>query len=165
MATLYEISSAYQVLLEMAEDPETDPEAIADTLEGLDGELEEKCDGYAVVMKELDGRAEMISKEIARLEARKKACETNSKRLKQNLQEAMERAGKEKIETGRFKFKIQNNPQSVVLDALSWKDVPEDYLRYKDPEIDKAKLKAALKIGVDLNGIAHLEQTRGLRIS
>ena len=165
MATLYELADAYQVLLEMAEDPETDPEFLADTLEGLEGEIEDKCDGCAVVMKELEGRAEMISKEIKRLEAWKKACEGNRDRIKARIQNVMEMSGKEKFETGRFKFRIQNNPPRVVLDAASWKEVPEDYLKYHDPEIDRAKMKDDMKAGKDLSGIAHFEQTRGLRIS
>ena len=165
MATLYELADAYQVLLEMAEDPETDPEFLADTLEGLEGEIEDKCDGCAVVMKELEGRAEMISKEIKRLEAWKKACEGNRDRIKARIQNVMEMSGKEKFETGRFKFRIQNNPETVVLDVPGWKEVPKDFLRYKDPDVDKAKLKAAIKAGTVPDGIAHLEQTRGLRIS
>lgn len=165
MATLYELGLAYQVLLEMAGDPETDPEFLADTLEGIEGEIEDKCDGCAVVMKELEGRAEMISKEINRLEVWKKACEVNRDRIKARIQTFMETSGKEKFETRRFKFRIQNNPPRVVLDAASWKEVPEDYLKYRDPEIDKAKMKDDMKAGKDLSGIAHMEQTRGVRIS
>ena len=165
MATLYEMLGAYQVLLEMAEDPETDPDFIADTLEGLEGEIEDKCEGCALVIKELEGRADMLSKEIKRLEAWKKACEGNRDRIKARIQMFMETSGKEKFETRRFKFRIQNNPQKVVLDVDSWKDVPEDYLKYRDPEIDKVKLKDDLKAGKDLSGIAHMEQTRGVRIS
>ena len=165
MATLYEMLGAYQVLLEMAEDPETDPDFITDTLEGLEGEIEDKCEGCALVIKELEGRADMLSKEIKRLEAWKKACEGNRDRIKARIQTFMETSGKEKFETRRFKFRIQNNPQKVVLDVDSWKEVPEDYLRYRDPEIDKAKMKDDMKAGKDLSGIAHMEQTRGVRIS
>jgi hypothetical protein len=34
----------------------------------------------------------------------------------------------------------------------------------QDPTIDKKKIKEDLKAGVDLEGIAHLEQTESLRI-
>lgn len=30
--------------------------------------------------------------------------------------------------------------------------VPDDYLRYKEPELDKAKVKKALKDGVEIAG-------------
>lgn len=47
MSTIYELTEDYLRLLELAEDPDTDPEAFADTLEGLDGEIEIKAEGYA----------------------------------------------------------------------------------------------------------------------
>lgn len=165
MSTLYELQSAYQVLLEMAEDPETDQDFLDDTLEGLEGEIEEKCDGLVTVIKELEGRMDMLYKEIARLDAWKKACDRNAKRIKERIQAVMVQMGKDRIETGRFKLRMQKNPPSLVLDVESWKDVPEDYLRYRDPEIDKAKIKADIKAGKDLSGIAHEEQGRSLRIS
>ena len=47
MSTLYELTTQLQALLEMAEDPEIDAQVIADTMEGIEGELEVKADGYA----------------------------------------------------------------------------------------------------------------------
>ena len=42
--------------------------------------------------------------------------------------------------------------------------LPEKFLRFRDPEVDKTKIKEAIKAGEDLTGIAHLEQTESLRI-
>ena len=53
MSTLYQLTEAYQELLSMALDPDTDPEALADTMEAIEGEFEDKADGYAKVMKEM----------------------------------------------------------------------------------------------------------------
>jgi hypothetical protein len=44
MSTIYELTEDYLRLLELAEDPDTDPEAFADTLEGLEGEIEIKAE-------------------------------------------------------------------------------------------------------------------------
>jgi hypothetical protein len=49
------------------------------------------------------------------------------------------------------------------MEVDDWKSVPEEYLRQKDPEINKTAIKEALKAGEDLSGIAHLEQTEGVR--
>ena len=37
MSTLYQLTEAYQELLSMALDPDTDPEALADTMEAIEG--------------------------------------------------------------------------------------------------------------------------------
>ena len=164
MATLYELSSAYIRLLEMAQDPETSDTVIYDTMEAIDGELEDKAESYAVVIKELTARINAIDAEIERLEAMKRACSDNILRMKGRLQSAMESTGKMKFKTTLFSFNIQKNPPSVAIDAKSWRDIPKDYLKYRDPEIDRAKMKKDIQDGKDLTGIAHLTQTESLRI-
>ena len=48
MSTLYEITGDYLCLLEMLEDEgNLDPQAFADTLDGIEGEFEIKADNYA----------------------------------------------------------------------------------------------------------------------
>ena len=59
MATLYEITGDFLKLLDMAE--ELDEEVFRDTLEGIEGELEIKADGYAKVIAELENREEGLS--------------------------------------------------------------------------------------------------------
>lgn len=60
MSTLYEIAGDYLRLLEMLEEEESiDPQAFANTLEGIEGEFEIKADNYARIIKEL--RAESRS--------------------------------------------------------------------------------------------------------
>ena len=86
MASLYELTSEYMELLTLAEDPDTDPQAFADTLEGLTGEIEDKADNYAKVLRMLDGDAQAIRDEERRLKARREAIENNIKRMKQMLQ-------------------------------------------------------------------------------
>jgi hypothetical protein len=47
MGTLYELKSEYIQLREMAGDPDISPEALRDTMDAINGELEDKADGYA----------------------------------------------------------------------------------------------------------------------
>ena len=60
MSTLYELTQDYQALLEMMEDTE-DAQVVIDTLEGVEGEIEIKADGYAKVMRQLEGEVVMLS--------------------------------------------------------------------------------------------------------
>jgi hypothetical protein len=79
---LYELTDQFKQLLEMMENPDIDPEAIADTMEGVQGELEGKVDGTICVIKSLEASAKAIKEEEARLSARRKAMENNATGLK-----------------------------------------------------------------------------------
>ena len=164
MANIYELTQDYLRLLEMAEDPELDPEVIADTFEAIDGELEIKAENYAKVMKNLEGDIAALKAEEERLSKKRKAIENNIKRMKLALQEAMEITGKTKFKTELFSFGIQKNTPTVIIDTDDVYKIPEEYLKYKEPDVDKTAIKAAIQNGIDMSGIAHLEQTQGLRI-
>ena len=162
--TLYELTNDYINLLALAEDPDTDPEVLADTLEGLDGQLEDKADNYAKVIRQIESDVNGLKAEIERLQARKTAAQNNIDRMKANLEQMMIATDKTKFKTELFSFGIQKNPAKVVMDEQYIENVPEEYLKYKEPEIDRKKIAEDLKAGKDLEGIAHLEQTASLRI-
>ena len=164
MSNIYELTQDFLTIQEMMEDPELDPQTLADTMEAVEGELEIKAENYAKVMKNLEGDVEALENEIRRLTSRKKAIEENIKRMKVALQGMMEVTGKTKFKTDLFSFGIQKNAPSVVIDVEDIYDIPEDYLKYKAPEINKTAIKEAIQKGENLEGIAHLEQSHSLRI-
>ena len=162
MATLYELTAEYKELLEMAEEQNLTQADIKDTLEGMDYEFEDKADGYAKVLRSLDGKEEAISSEIKRLTEMKKVVANNKKAIKQNLENAMIETGKTKFKTTLFSFGIQKNPASVRIKDESL--VPEEY-RIKQPDkIDKKLLIKALKEGAVFTENIDLVQTESLRI-
>lgn len=160
--TLYELKGEYELLLEMAEDPMVDLVTLENTLEALDGEIEEKADGYAKVMRQIEYDMATLTTEEARLRNRRKAMENNLRRMKERLEDAMVSTGKTKFKTDLFSFAIQKNPKTVMIDDIS--RLPKEYLIEQEPKVDKAKLKADLSAGITLEGIAHLEQGESLRI-
>ena len=164
MATLYQLTDDYLTLLEMAEDPDMDEQALMDTMEGIEGEIEIKAEGYAKVIRTLEGDAAACDAESKRLRNKKQTIENNIKRMKSALQMAMEATGKTKFKTALFSFGIQKNPAAVVMDEGYIENIPERFLIPQDPVIDKRAIKEALKSGEDLEGIAHLESTSSLRI-
>ena len=161
--TIFELTSEYLQLLEMLEDPDADEQLITDTLEAIDGEIEHKADNCARVLRQMDADAKAIKAEEERLYNRRKSLENRSDWLKHRLQTLMEITGKTKIKTEFFSFGIQKNPVSVFIDTDE-ANIPAQYLIQQAPKVDKTKLKEDLKNGVDLEGIAHLEQTESLRI-
>lgn len=164
MSNLYEITQDYLQILSMMEDPELDPQTLADTMEAVEGELEIKAENYAKVIRNLEGDIAAIKVELDRLSAKKKTLENNIKTMKSALQMAMEATGKTKFKTELFSFNIQKNAPTVVIDASDPNNIPPDFLKFKDPEVDKTAIKAAIQNGMDLTGVAHLEQSESLRI-
>ena len=159
--TLYEMTEDYKYLLSLAEDPDTDPEVLQDTLEAMDGEIEYKADGYAKIIRQLEHDSAALDSEMKRIRNRKVTLEKNIDRMKAALKIAMEETGKTKFKTELFSFGIQKNKASVVID--DWKLLPHDFLKVQDPVPDKTAIYEALRDGFELNG-AHLEQSTSLRI-
>lgn len=148
MSTLYEITGDYLGILNMLEDEENlDPQAFQDTLDGIDGEFEDKADGYARVMKELNAEAKKYEAEIQRMTARMDALNNRSKMLKQHLYDSMKATGKIKFKTDLFSFGIQKNGGVQPLELMPDVEVPDEYCR-KEP--DNAKIREALKNGMEL---------------
>lgn len=161
--TLYELTNDYLALLAMA-DEDVDEEVLKDTMEGIEGELEDKADSYVTVIKELEAEAEKFKAEIDRLSARKKALENNAQRIKKNLEKAMIDTGKTKFKTEHFSYAIQKNAPSLKIDSdVNVLEIPDEYLVYSAPAIDKTKVKAAIKAGEEFNW-ARMEQSESIRI-
>lgn len=165
MSSLYELTADYEALLALAEDPDIDEDAFRDTLDGIAGAIEDKAENYAKVIRMLEGDAAACDAESKRLRGKKTTIENNIKRMKSALQYSMEVTGKRKFKTALFSFNIQKNPASVVIDEAYVENIPEKFLVYKDPDVNKKALKDAINAGdKDAMSIAHLEQTESLRI-
>ena len=162
--TLYELTGDYLTLLSMVDDPDVDEQTLLDTMEGIKGELEDKAVGYAKVMKNMEAETAGLKAEIDRLTSRKRAIDNNVARMKTALQQSMILTGQTDIKTDLFSFKIQKNPAAVVMDEQHIENIPDKYLTYHEPTVNKTAIKEALKAGEDLDGIAHLEQSESLRI-
>lgn len=121
---LYELTDEFLQLQAMLEDPDTDSDVITDTLEAVGGEIEVKADGYARIIRNMEGEVLAIKAEQERLANKKSLLESNIKRLKDNLQQAMIATGKTKFKTDLFSFNIQKNGGALPVVV----DVPVDQL-------------------------------------
>ena len=159
--TLYEMTDNYKAVLEMAQNPDIDEQAIKDTLEAIQGDIKEKADGYAKVIKELDWETDKLTAEIKRLTDRKNTIQNNIAYMKQNLKEAMTATGNLKFRTDLFSFNIQKNPPALIVDNEEM--IPSEYLIPQEPKIDKKAIIDFLKNGNKVT-YAHIEQSEGVRI-
>lgn len=130
-------------------------------MEAIDGEIEDKADGYAKVIKELEGRAYLIDKEIKRLQDKKKTIGNNIKHIKGSLERSMIATGKRKFKTLLFSFGIQKNPASV--NVINPEAVPEEFWKQQDPVLDKRGLLSFIKENGNTD-YAEITQSESLRI-
>lgn len=141
--TLYELGMEYKILLEMAEDPETDAEIIADTMECINGELEDKADSCAVVISEMLSDAEKVDNEIKRLQERKKALVRNADTIKGRLMNTIILSGKRKIQTATHTFTVRKNGGKlpvILNEGVTAETLPEELCKIKlTPDMDKIR--------------------------
>lgn len=162
MSTLYELSGEFQQLLEMLQDcDELEEQVLKDTLEGIDGELEIKAEGYAKIIKELSADASKFEEEEKRLERRRKTLENRVGMLKNALFLTMKATGKTKFKTGLFSFGIQKNGGKKPLEIKAGAVIPDEYTR---KETDAEKIREALEKGVVLPFAELKERGEHLRI-
>lgn len=164
MANLYELSNDYIKLQELLEEGELDPEMLEEAMQYTKEELSIKFENYCKVIRNIENNIAGLKAEEDRMSARRKAMENNIKNMKARMLDAMVTTDTKKIDGELFTISRQKNPASVVMDVNYIEDVPEKYLIEQDPKIDKKKLAEDLKAGVELDGIAHLEQGEGIRI-
>lgn len=164
MANIYELTADIQLLWNLMDEGEIDDETLIDAMQNSQEELSYKLEGYCKFIKNLEAEVKAFKEEEQRLAARRKTRENTIERAKKAMQTAMEAAGEKKIPCGVFTVSLQKNPEKVKLDEDDIRNIPTEYLKYKEPEIDKAKIKEDLKAGKNLEGLAHLEQDEGLRI-
>lgn len=164
MSTMYELTSNYLELLELASNPEIDPQAITDTLEAIDAEIEIKAENTAKVLRELESMSAALKAEEQRLNARRKSIDANCERIKSGLYEAMKTTGKTKFKTALFSFAITKNGGKIpVVVDVDTADLPDELVIITEkPNVD------AIREYLDKNGespLAHYgERGESLRI-
>lgn len=153
MSNLYNLTSNYEAVLNMLYDEDVDLQMILDTAEAIEGEIEDKANGYAKIIKELEAKQNARKEEAKRLTESAKVFENRIKALKNNLYNSMKTTGKTKFVTDLFSFSIAKNggKQTLTIDG----DVPEEYTK-TIIENDNDKIRQALEEGKELP-FAHLE--------
>lgn len=162
---LYEIANDYLALLQAIDEGEIPEEAIEDTLESIEGEIEYKADNLACLLKTLEAEAAAIKAEEKALAERRRQKEKATERIKQYLSDVLQRLNINKIETARNKITFRKSESVIVDDSfILWaKDNRTDLLSFSDPTANKTAIKAALKEGADIEG-AYIESKQNIQI-
>lgn len=153
MASLYEIEEQILNCVDLETGEIIDKEALA----SLCMERNNKVEGIALWIKNLLAEAKMIKEEKDNLAYRQKVCENKAESLKDFLSRLLDG---EKFKTSKVSISYRKSEKVDVLDIGKLDD---DYLKFKDPEPDKTKIKKALKDGICLEG-AQLVESQNIQI-
>lgn len=162
MFTLYELATEWQSVFDMLLDPEVPEDAIFDTIEMIEIDMDDKADNYAKIIRSLDGTASAIDAEIKRLQERKTSIANRKERMKQGLEFMMRTTGRTKFKTALFSFNIQKNGGLQPLVMNQDEPVPAEWLAPGLP--DTAKIRAYLQSGGTLPFASLGERGESLRI-
>jgi len=159
MATLYDLTGSYAQIQQMIEEGADDLSGILETVEGA---IEEKLEGYAMVIRNIESDVEGLKGEEKRLADRRKTMENGIKRMKENMQFAMSSTGNQKIKGEKFTFTVQKNPPALkVLDESL---IPIEFVAVTTiSTVDKKAIMEHLKAGSHVPG-TQISQGESLRI-
>lgn len=142
---LYELTEQYEALMDMLCDEEVDEQTIMDTLEAIDGEIEEKAENYAKIIQQMQADAAMLKAEEERLCMRRKSLENRSQNLKAVLKSNLEFIGKTKFKTALFSFCIATNGGKQPLFITdNIEEIPGKYLIPQPSLPDKEAIRELL---------------------
>jgi hypothetical protein len=145
MLKLYEIERNYLEALELFTDPDTDIplEAVADTLEAIEGEFEIKAIRVAGFARQMEAEAEAVKAAEDRMEKRRKSLESRARWLKDYVKVGMETMGQKKLSSPWFVLSIARNPPAI--DIYDEAAIPGEFKREETvTKIDKSAIKAAI---------------------
>lgn len=159
MASLFDLSLEFYALKDLMEndfeiDEETgefidNTETINNLFNGLKMTFEDKLDNSQRYVLTLNGEADILAKEIKRLQAKKTALENKADRLSEMMKNAILSSGENKFKTSLYSFNIKKTESVEVRDLDV---IPRAYLRLKK-EADKVAIKKALKNGDVIEGV------------
>lgn len=161
---LYEIANEFKGLMQLAEDGELSPEAIADTLEALTCEFEEKAKALIIIKKQIEAQASAFKDEIDRMQNLKKLCEKQSDDIEEYLRVNMVAIKADKFDLGLFKVTLRKATQAV--EVIDESKIPSQYWRVipESKAVDKSLIATDLKAEKEIEGARLIDGKRALLI-
>lgn len=149
MAKLYEIVGELQDFINTNEGLE-DEQAYKDTLEALQGELDDKVSQWARCIKNMEAERDAVKAEADRLAKRTKSIDNQITHMKDTLLMFLKAAGRDKAGDAVIKASIaKNGGKAPIIMKISEDDIPKEYQQcvYR---ADKEAIRNALESGTEL---------------
>lgn len=164
LPSLYKLAEQHRELEQIGADEELDEaalEAIRNTLEGLQGDIQTKAQSVAGVVLNLEAWAKAAKEASKQISERAKRAERRADYLREYMRFQLEAIGITKIDGPEFTVSIRKNPQSVVI--ASDADLGDEWMVFPPPpppSPDKRKIADALKAGKEVLGCSLTQTTR-----
>ncbi len=153
---------AIEQQLEAGDGVMTDEQAAA--LDKLLADIDQKADNYAALIRSLELRA---TARRAALEGLKKLISSDERSadfLTERLKMAMEKLGRKKMETERFRITVANNGGKVPLEIYDETLIPDKFMIPQPAKIDNDGIRQAIEAGEDIPGAKLGQRGTSLRI-
>lgn len=129
-------------------DEETGELFDVEKFQALNLERNTKIENVCLWIKNLKASAEALKAEKNALAERQKAAENKMESLKRFMAQYLNGT---KFETAKVQVSFR---KSESLEISEGAVIPEDFLKYKEPDIDKVGLKKAMKEGQTFEGVS-----------
>jgi len=148
---LYKLTEEYaQAMAAMADDG-VDDQTISDTLEGLQGAIEEKAKAVAAYLQNIKAESVAMKEAEARIAARRRVIDNKVARMQDYLRDEMTKADLPKLVTPEFSVTVGKPLKSVSI--IDVELVDDEYLTTKVTIMaDKKSIKKALDAGQEVKG-------------
>jgi len=157
--TLYELTAA-MANFDFEIDEETGEIINADELDQLQMDRDQKLKNCVYYYKNMKAEADALKAEKMRLAKRQSIAEHKAERMKQYLDFCLHGEKFAPEDDVRVRVSYRKS-QSVECDDIY--KVPEDYIRYKEPELKKTEIKKAINAGHEVAG-CWLEEKNNIQI-
>lgn len=147
MSKLYDIANDYAKLM----DSGLEPDMIADTIEGIDGELVDKVEQLLAICKNEQLYAETLRNESKSLQERASVVENKISSIKEYIARSLETAGKKSIRAGLHQVTVRVPSRQVDITDASI--LPIEFVEYETVvKPDKLAIKHQLDAGIAVPG-------------
>lgn len=136
---------------------ELDEDIWHDTLESIDGELEDKLDAMEYVMEGYENDLAVLEKEEERLKEvvkNKKSLENRIKKFKRFMGYFLEAAGKKKVTTDNHIYTLYHYKE--IVDVAPGTELPDEYISettYTRRSTNTQALRRAILDGKTIDGV------------
>lgn len=144
---LYEISNEILNCVDM----ETGEIFDEERFEALNLERDAKVENICLWIKNLNAEEEALKAEKDAFAAREKAVKNKKESLKRYITNYLDGTP---FESTRVKVSFR---RSEAVEIIEGAVIPDEYLRFKEPEVNKTELKKALKSGLSIPGVSIIE--------
>lgn len=163
--TLFDLSSGFNNILDLALDDTMDLNVLEDGLQTIETELTVKCQNGIGLIRHLEALHAGMKAEATRLTAQARFLQNRINSIKTWYAKNLDAMGKSKVATEFGTMRVQNNPHSYPHELWQRDKIPKKYFDVvpEHLELNIDRVKDDLKANVEVPG-AWRTQARGLRI-